>query len=138
MPWQIAGTPICCVQDDQPEQAVRHYEQALQQDAEFLPALLGLASIRATNPRPDLRDGARALALATTACEGTQYQDAHALDILAAAHAELGHFAEALRFVADAHRLAKASRDDALASVLQQHQQLYRQSQPLRSAASAQ
>ncbi len=123
--------------DDQPQQAVRHYEQALQQDAEFLPALLGLASIRATSPRPDLRDGDVALAFATTACERTQYQDARALDMLAAAHAELGHFAEALRFVEDAHRLAEARRDDALASVLQQHRQLYLQSQPLRSDTGA-
>ena len=59
----------------QPEQAVLRYEQALRQDGEFFPALLGLASIRATSPRPALRDGARALALATKACERTQYRD---------------------------------------------------------------
>ena len=34
--------------------------------------LLGLASIRATSPQPGLRDGALALALATTACQRTK------------------------------------------------------------------
>ncbi len=125
-------------EEDQSEQAVLHYEQALQQDSESLPALLGLASIRATNPQAALRDGAVALALATKACERTQYQDVHAVDLLAAAHAELGNFSEALRFVEDAHRLAKAHGDNALANRLQQHQQLYLQSQPLRSDVGAQ
>ena len=63
----------------------------------------------------------------------TQYQDARALDVLAAAHAELGNFLEAVRFVQDAYRLAEARHDDALVSILQQHRQLYQRSQLLRS-----
>ena len=125
-------------EENQPEQALPHYEQALRQNAEFLPALLGLASMRATSPQPALRDGAQALALATKACKLTQYQDARALDVLAAAHAELGNFLEAVRFVQDAYRLAEARHDDVLVSILQQHRQLYQRSQLLRSGVGAQ
>jgi tetratricopeptide (TPR) repeat protein len=115
-----------------PDQAVGCYEKALKQDSHFLPALLGLTMIRAASRLPALRDGGKALELATMACELTRYEDASALDGLAAAHAERGQFSEAVRVAQDAERVARASGEDALLSVIQQRLELYRQSKPLR------
>jgi tetratricopeptide (TPR) repeat protein len=56
-----------------------------------------LAWLLATCDLAKLRDGKRALGLAGQACELTGYREANYLDTLAAAHAELGQFAEAVK-----------------------------------------
>ena len=57
-----------------------------------------LAWILATSPQDALRSAARAKELALTACELTRYDDPQIVDTLAAAHAEAGEFADAVRF----------------------------------------
>ena len=64
-----------------------------------------LAWLRATCPQDDVRDGAQALRDATRACELTDYALAGYLDTLAAAHAELGRFDEAVRWQEKAIKL---------------------------------
>jgi len=53
------------------------------------------AWVLATSPLAELRDGKRAVELATRACELTAYETPHILSTLAAAYAETGDFATA-------------------------------------------
>ena len=53
--------------------------------------------ILAANPDSALRDGKRAVAVATKACDRTKWRYGQFIDTLAAAHAEAGNFPEAIR-----------------------------------------
>ena len=57
--------------------------------------LNNLAWLLATSPVAELRDGKRAIDLATKACEETEWKAAHIISTLAAAHAETGDFVKA-------------------------------------------
>jgi tetratricopeptide (TPR) repeat protein len=78
------------------EGAIADYEQALQLNPEFDAAAEGLAWVLATCPRDELRNGSRAVELATNACENTHWNDAISLETLAAAWAECADFAAAI------------------------------------------
>jgi len=78
-----------------PTEAARHYRRALDLDTEFIPAMLGLASLCIADVRASPADIERALALARKACELTGYKDLQGLRILAGMHAVAGQFREA-------------------------------------------
>jgi tetratricopeptide (TPR) repeat protein len=80
------------------DKAIDDYQQALKLDANDDGALNGLAWILATCPKDDVRDGKRAVELATKACKLRGWHDADALDTLAAAYAEAGEFTEAVKW----------------------------------------
>ncbi|MFO0901295.1 MAG: tetratricopeptide repeat protein [Pirellulales bacterium] len=87
------------------------------------------AWLLATCPEESRRDGPRALALATQACDLTQHKSAPCLEALAAAHAELGNFEEAVRWQEQAVELDKTHKD------LEEEEsrlELYRTKQPFR------
>jgi tetratricopeptide (TPR) repeat protein len=65
-----------------------------------------LAWVWSTAPDPSVRNGRRALECATRACELTEWQTPGFLDTLAAAHAEVGNFAEAEKWADRAADLA--------------------------------
>ena len=70
-------------------------------------ARLRLAWLLAAAPDVAVRDGARAVELAEAMCNADRFSVPEELDLLAAAYAEVGRFAEALRLVEDAaHRVA--------------------------------
>jgi tetratricopeptide (TPR) repeat protein len=87
-----------------------------------------LAWIWATCPDAAIRDGGRAVAAAQKACELTEWQKAHCLDALAAAHAENGRFDDAVRWAERAVELAREGERPAY----QQRLDAYRQRQPWR------
>ena len=78
--------------------AVTDYEAALKLQPEESGVLNNLAWVLATSPDAAIRDGKRAIELATKACELTEYKQAHILSTLAAAYAESGDFEKAIEW----------------------------------------
>jgi len=95
----------------QSARAIEHYEKALQFNGRHVGALRGLAWILATDPQAENRDPARAVALAERA---QQFRtSAETLDVLGAAYAEAGRFAEAVQAGRKALALAQLRGDQA-------------------------
>jgi len=78
--------------------AIADFEQALLQIEDDTALLNNLAWVLATSPDDNVRDGKRAVELATKACELTDYNQAHILSTLAAAFAESGDFGTAIEW----------------------------------------
>lgn len=87
--------------------AVADFDEAykLNQDDEGL--LNNFAWVLATSPDDDVRDGKRALELATKAAEKSSYSVPHILSTLAAAYAETGDFEKAKEWSAKAVELGE-------------------------------
>lgn len=85
-----------------------------------------LAWILSTSPHAELRDGAKAVALARRVCETSGGNNGQHLDTLAAAQAETGGFEEAVQTALKAAQIAQASGNQALASAVDQRIALYR------------
>jgi tetratricopeptide (TPR) repeat protein len=99
------------------EGAVTAYQEAIRLDANLEPAHGNLASILATGP-DRVRDGKRAVHLATRACALTAWKNPRALANLAVAYAEVGDFAKgielqkkALSFPAYAKEFGKVAQE---------------------------
>jgi tetratricopeptide (TPR) repeat protein len=93
-----------------------------------------LAAILATSTDDKVRDGKRAVALATRADELTKGESAGVANTLAAALAEDGQFEEAVRVSHRALILATKQGDAALAASIRERMLLYRTSRPVRDA----
>ena len=87
-------------------EAIADYDAALKFQPDESGVLNNLAWVLATSPQDALRDGQRALKLATTACEVTKYEAPHILSTLAAAYAETGDFPTAIEWSTKAVALA--------------------------------
>jgi tetratricopeptide (TPR) repeat protein len=80
------------------DRALRDYDEAIHLDPKCAPSLGNKGELLAICPTNSLRDGRKALELTKQACELSQYKEAWALAALAAAHAELGQFDDAIRW----------------------------------------
>jgi len=89
-----------------------------------------LAEIRATAPMADLREGGQAVILAKTACNLTGWKEPGALSALAAAFAEKGEFAEAVKWQKEALKARTSPAADG-----PQRLSLYEQGKPFRRQA---
>ena len=78
--------------------ALADLEAALALDDDNDGVLNNLAWLLATSPDDALRDGKRAIELATKACEETEWKQAHIISTLAAGYAETGDFAKAREY----------------------------------------
>lgn len=86
--------------------AIADYKKALTVKPDAVGVLNNLAWVLATSPKEKLRDGRRAVELATKASELTDHQQAHILSTLAAAYAETGDFPKALEWIDKALEVA--------------------------------
>jgi arylsulfatase A-like enzyme/Flp pilus assembly protein TadD len=93
--------------------------------------LNNFAYLLATNPDPALRDGARAVQLASRVVELDPEPNPGHRDTLAAAHAEAGDFAAAIAQVRDAIELAGRQNPELVAE-LQGHLESFEAGRPLR------
>ena len=79
-------------------EALADFDRALEIEPDESGVLNNYAWTLATSPFDDLRDGERAVELATKACQVTEYGMPHILSTLAASYAEAGDFDEAIRW----------------------------------------
>jgi tetratricopeptide (TPR) repeat protein len=114
------------------KKAAADYEELFEGSPRSVLVVNNLAWLRATCPDATFRDGQEAVRLAKHACDLTGNREGMVLDTLAAAHAEAGDFAAAVKAqelaLADAGYTRKEG-DDA-----QKRLQLYKDKTPYRSA----
>jgi tetratricopeptide (TPR) repeat protein len=112
--------------------AARHLERQVELSPDDIRPKVSLAWLLATCPEDAVRDGARALKLAETACKVSGRRHAEPLRVLAAALAEEGRFEEAAETARAALRLVGADRED-LARRLRENLERYEDGKPVRS-----
>jgi tetratricopeptide (TPR) repeat protein len=116
----------------QPKDAMTQYRLALRLNPNAIDALNNLAWMLATQPDAELRNGTEAVQLAERACEITSYQVPLLVGTLAAACAEAGRFADAVKFAQKAEDLALALDQKELAARNKKLQLLYQTQKPYR------
>lgn len=132
--WQaLRGRGEIYLSTGRQTEAVADYEKALKLQPKDHNVLNNLAWIMATSPDAKLRDGRRAVELATLACEATEYKAAYILSTLAAAYAESGDFDNAVKWAAKAVELGNKEQGDQLKQELES----YKAKQPWRELLSA-
>ncbi|HLA83429.1 MAG TPA: tetratricopeptide repeat protein [Thermoguttaceae bacterium] len=115
-------------------EAVADFNRAMKLDPNDSNSLNNLAWVLATSPNDSLRDGPRAVTIATRACKLTDYHEAHILSTLAAAYAESGDFDAAVKWSTKAAEAAKNDKetDASVRESLKKELQSYRRRQPWR------
>jgi tetratricopeptide (TPR) repeat protein len=98
---------------------------------------LARAEALATDPDPQRRNGHLAVRLALQVCQATDYQQAEALDVLAAAYAERKNFKKAKALARRALKLASPGGQTPLVKQLQARLRLYRRDRPARRPSSS-
>ena len=110
------------------KKAIEHYDEALAisdqifdiEEAEGMEDLISpdegvlnnLAWVLSTSPKDELRDGKRAITLATQAAELTDFDQAYILSTLASAYAETGDFDNAIKWIQKAIKVNKQKGED--------------------------
>lgn len=115
-----------------PAEAVREYETALEADPAQTAAMSNLAWILATCPDPAVRNGTRAVELASKADDITQHASPDVLRTLAAALAETGRFPEARQTINTAINLLESQGNHGLAEALKSEREWYQAGRPFR------
>ncbi len=116
-----------------PEKAIAALERVVELRPDDVSALANVAWQRATSPSAEVRDGDRAVELATRARDLTRGSDPAILDVLGAAYAEAGRFQEAVLAATEAARLAAESTPDDVAAIAARAA-LYRGGRPYRTS----
>lgn len=107
------------------KEAIADFEIVIKQQPEDDGILNNFAWVLATSPVDELRDGKRAIELATKACELTEYKKPHILSTLAAAYAETGDFKTAIKWSTKAVEMGSDDKevDEQLKNELKSYQE---------------
>ncbi|NIS52951.1 MAG: protein kinase [Phycisphaerae bacterium] len=92
------------------------------------------AWLLATSPSAECRDGAKAVEIATKACELTNWKNANFIDTLAAAYAEAGEFDEAVKWQNEAIKLLSPEVEGPPPN-MEKRLKLYQSGQPYRESS---
>jgi tetratricopeptide (TPR) repeat protein len=107
-------------------EALSHYDEALRLDPDSLEAFNNAAWILATSPSAEHRDGAKAVRFGLRACELSSNSIPAMIGTLAAAYAEVGQFAEAIKSAERARDMAAAQGQGELARKNEELLELFR------------
>jgi tetratricopeptide (TPR) repeat protein len=118
------------------EAAVADFAKALTVEPDDSPLLNNYAWVLATSPDDGVRDGRRAIELATKACDITKYEQPHIISTLAAAYAETGDFDKAREWSKKAVELNKEGQDEDITIELAKELDSYRENKPWRERQS--
>ena len=118
-------------------QAIAQWNKTLEIQPDNLEAQCNLAWIFATFPDPSIRNGAKAVVLAERALQLSDRKSARIWRLAAAAYAEAGQFADAIKAAQNALALAQEGNDAALAQTLQANIQQFENNRPLRDMGAA-
>ena len=113
-------------------EALAAWRDGLQAAPDSLPLLRQSAWTLATSPDDSIRNGAQAVELARRAVSVAPVPAPELLDVLAAALAEAGRFAEAEKTAREAAALAARQSKQALAGAIQARARLYESGKPFR------
>jgi tetratricopeptide (TPR) repeat protein len=130
----FANLGVALINKGKAGEAMISWEKALDINPRQLTVLNNLAWLLATAPDSSVRDGAKAVALATQASQITGGGNPAILHTLAAACAKAGDFDLALDTARRALRLAEAQKQASLAATLQMEIKLYEAHTPLSHA----
>jgi tetratricopeptide (TPR) repeat protein len=123
---------IALEEKGKPAEAIQHYEKALEIAPQSIPALTNFAWLLATSQDSSLRNGRKAVELAGQADQLVGGTNTLVLRTLAAAYAENGEFADAIRTAQSAMQLARMHEEDSLTADLDQQITLYQLGIPYR------
>ncbi len=126
---------IALEEKGEPLEAIQHYEKTLELAPRSIPALTNFAWLLATSQDASVRNGRKAVELAGEADQLVGGTNTLVLRTLAAAYAENGEFAKAIRTARSAMQLARIHGEDSLATNLDQQIRLYQLGLPYREAA---
>jgi cytochrome c-type biogenesis protein CcmH/NrfG len=111
-----------CVDYGRYGEARKSYEQAVRLEPSNPSTLNDLAWMLATAKDNHVRDGRRAVSLATKSCTLSNWQNAFSIDTLAAACASAGNFSDAVKYQQLA--ISRLGPDDRKAQLLGMEQRL--------------
>jgi protein O-mannosyl-transferase len=111
-------------------EAEQHWRAAVRLKPTRIEYLRPLAWALATSPEPASRNGSEAVELAERAVQFSEKPDPAVIGTLAAADAETGRFAEAVKNARQALELATTQHDDQLANELRERVKLYESGKP--------
>ena len=120
------------LQTGQVDPALAHYQRALEIKPDYAAACNNLAWLLATFHQDSIRNGRRAVELATRAAQLTGGNNLVILRTLAAAYAEAGRFPDAIQTADHALRAATAQDNLPMMNTLRRELTLYQSGQPLR------
>ena len=112
------------------DKAIKDYSEAIQLDPASANRYSNLAWLLATCPKDSVRDGKKAVELATIACKLANGDIANDLENLAAAHAECGNFQEAIKWQKKALEVGFANKEST--EQARQRQKLFEEGKPYR------
>lgn len=111
------------------KEAMADFEAIVKAEPDNSGALNNLAWTLATSTDDSLRDGKRALELATKACEVTKYKAAHILSTLASAYAETGDFENARKW---SQKAVDTAEEEETKEQLKKELESYKENKPWR------